>query len=250
MSDSTVYVFDSPEAVARGGADRFVTDCQRAIAASGRFSVVLAGGETPKRMYELLACGEYRSRVKWPKVHVFFGDERPVGPTHPHSNFNMAQETLLSKVYAGGVHRLKGEGDLAVNARDYEKELRGFFPGAAWPKFDLILLGMGDDGHTASLFPGTQALDEKTAWVAVNKVDKLRADRLTLTPNAINSASHVMFTVVGAGKAQRLAQVLNGPREPRRLPSQLVAPVNGACDWLVDSAAAARLSNEAAPAQA
>jgi 6-phosphogluconolactonase len=135
-----------------------------------------------------------------------------------------------------------GEGDAVANARLYEDELQTFFAGSLWPRFDLVLLGMGDDGHTASLFPGTAALAEQSAWVAANWIDKLNAYRITLTAPAINCAAHVLFLVSGAGKADRVAEVINGAREPERLPAQLIQPEDGALEWFLDGAAAARLA--------
>jgi len=219
---------------------RFINSAQAAITLQGRFSVVLAGGNTPKRVYELLASERYRSRTGWASVHIFFGDERCVPPDHPDSNYRMIKESLLSHVPipAVHVHRMRGEDDPALSARLYEEGLRAFFEDAAWPRFDLILLGMGEDGHTASLFPGTAALREKKAWVVANWVEQLKAFRLTLTVPAICYAAHIVFLVTGEAKARRLHEVLNGPRNPERLPAQLIQPVDGLLEWLVDRAAA------------
>ncbi|HEX9919035.1 MAG TPA: 6-phosphogluconolactonase, partial [Pyrinomonadaceae bacterium] len=153
-----IQIFADADAVARAAAQRFVELARASINSNGRFSVALAGGSTPKRIYELLAGGEFAAQLYWPGVHVFFGDERCVPPDDADSNYRMANEALLSRVGLPdeNVHRMRGEGDAVANARLYEDELRDFFgEGAAWPEFDLILLGMGDDGHTASLFPGT-----------------------------------------------------------------------------------------------
>jgi 6-phosphogluconolactonase len=139
------------------------------------------------------------------------------------------------------IHRMVGEGDAVANARLYEDELREFFNGAQWPELDLVMLGMGDDGHTASLFPGSRALSEEQAWVTANWVEKFDTFRITLTAPAINHARHVMFIVTGAGKADRLPEVLNGPREPERLPSQLINPIDGMLEWFTDKAATAKL---------
>src|SRR5918912_4236836 len=165
-----VLTFDNPQEVARAAADRFVEIARAAIRERGRFSVALSGGSTPKRAYELLASEDYRDKLDWSKVHIFFGDERCVPPNDAESNYRMANEAMLSRVAlpARNVHRIQGVGDAAANARLYEDELRTFFNDASWPRFDLVLLGMGDDGHTASLFPGTAALNEQQAWVAAN----------------------------------------------------------------------------------
>jgi 6-phosphogluconolactonase len=245
MSGETgrVLIFDDSEALARVAAERFAEISGEAVRAKGRFGVALSGGSTPRRIYELLAGAEFKGRVDWSKAHVFFGDERCVPPDDEASNYRMAQDTLLSRVNvpAENVHRMIGEGDAAASARLYEDELRSFFGDAEFPTFDLVMLGLGDDGHTASLFPGTRALEERGAWVAANWVEKLGAYRLTLTAPVVNHAAHVMFVVAGAGKAERLHEVLEGAREPRRLPAQLIRPVGGSLEWFIDLAAAARL---------
>ena len=239
-----IKVHDDPEAVARAAARRFVQLAAEAIADHGAFSVALAGGSTPKRIYELLATDdEFVDGVDWGKAHVFFGDERTVPHDHADSNFRMAHEAMLARVSlpAENVHPMKGTGDAAANASLYEDDLRSFFGGAEWPRFDLVMLGMGDDGHTASLFPSTEALKESRAWVVSNWVEKFDTRRITLTAPAINHARHVLFTVTGAAKTDRLREVLYGGRDPERLPSQLIQPVAGTLEWFVDKAAAAKL---------
>jgi 6-phosphogluconolactonase len=249
MSEATtrVLIHDDAEAVARAAARRFVEIADEATRARGRFSVALSGGSTPRRIYELLAGEEFAARVDWTKAHVFFGDERCVPPGDEASNYRAAHETLLARVSvpAGNVHRMIGEGDAVANARLYEDELRSFFGDATFPQFDLVMLGLGEDGHTASLFPGTPALEERGAWVVANWVEKLNAYRLTLTAPAINHAAHVMFVVTGAGKADRLCEVLRGEQESRRLPAQLIRPTDGTLEWFIDRAAAARLEGGA-----
>jgi 6-phosphogluconolactonase len=243
QSSSQIMVFDEAEEVSRVAALRFVELARSAIDARGRFSVALSGGSTPKQMYQLLASDEFKEQVDWAKVHIFFCDERCVPPNHADSNYRLADEALLSRVQlpARNVHRIMGEGDAAANARLYEDELQTFFAGMPWPRFDLVLLGMGDDGHTASLFPGTVALKEQRAWVAANWVDKLNAYRITLSIPAINHAAHIIFLVTGAGKAERVAEVIRVESAMERLPSQLIRPANGTLRWLLDKAAAARL---------
>lgn len=244
LEPPNIVVFDKPEEVARAAAELFVEDARLAVERGGRFSVALAGGSTPRLTYQLLASDDFKERVDWTKTHIFFGDERCVPPTSADSNYRMADEALLSRVSIPpqNVHRMIGEGDAVANARLYEDELQTFFAGAAWPRFDLVLLGMGDDGHTASLFPATAALEEERAWTLANWVEKLNAYRITLTATAINHAAHVVFLVTGAGKAERLAEVINDAHEGARLPSQLIRPVDGKLEWLLDRAAAARLS--------
>jgi 6-phosphogluconolactonase len=239
-----IVVFDTAEEVARAAAERFVEDARNAVEREGRFSVALSGGSTPRLMYQLLASDEFKERVDWTKTHIFFGDERCVPPTSADSNYRMADEALLSRVPLPpqNIHRMMGVGDAAANARLYEDELQTFFAGAAWPRFDLVLLGMGDDGHTASLFPASGALADERAWVVANWVEKLNAYRITLTAAAINQAAHVLFLVTGAGKAERVAEVIKGARDGARLPAQLIRPLNGRLEWFLDRAAAARLS--------
>jgi 6-phosphogluconolactonase len=241
-----VQIFDDPEAVAQAAARRIVESAQESIKARGSFSLALSGGSTPRRVYELLAGAELRERVDWPNVHVFFGDERTVAPDHAESNYRMASEALLSRVTvpAENVHRIDGVGDAAANASDYESEMRGFFGDAEWPRLDLVMLGMGDDGHTASLFPGTAALEERRAWVSANRVEKLDTWRITLSAPAINAARRVLFLVTGAGKAVRLREVLRGERDTARLPSQLIRPHDGTLEWYVDRAAASGLEDD------
>ena len=239
-----VLVIDDAEAVARAAADRFVELAGSAMASEGRLSVALAGGSTPRRTYQMLASDEYRERIDWARIHIFFGDERCVPPTDSESNYHMAHEAMLSRLPVlprENVHRMMGEGDPYTGARLYEQELRSFFPDAPWPRFDLVLLGMGEDGHTASLFPDTHALREERAWVAANWVEKLRTFRLTLTVPAINHAANVLFMVTGVAKAERLREVIRGPRDPEGLPAQMIYTVNGSLKWLVDKAAASLL---------
>jgi 6-phosphogluconolactonase len=239
----SVLVFDDPEKVARAAAGRFIEIAREAISTRGGFSVALAGGSTPKRIYQLLADDELSDQVRWSEVHIYFGDERTVPADHADSNFRMANEALLSRVpiSESSIHRIDGTGDAAANASLYESEMREFFGDVAWPRFDLVMLGMGDDGHTASLFPATEALHETVKWVTANWVEKFKTWRITLSAPAINHAQHVLFTVTGSGKAERLHQVLRGDRDPERLPSQMIRPISGKLDWFVDKAAAAKL---------
>lgn len=240
---SQLLVFDDPADVARAAADRFVEIAREAAEMRGRFSVAFSGGSTPKRAYELLASDAYREKLDWAKAHVFFGDERCVPPDDAESNYRMANEVMLSRlpIPPENIHRINGVGDAVANARLYEDELRTFFNDAAWPRFDLILLGMGDDGHTASLFPETDVLREEQSWVAAVWVEKLAAFRITLTAPAINHAAHILFLVTGENKAARLAEVFNNSTGNELLPVQLIHPVSGSIEWLVDTAAANRL---------
>jgi 6-phosphogluconolactonase len=234
--------------LARAAARHFVNLAAEAIAVNGRFVVALSGGSTPGDLYALLATDEFASQVNWLRLHVFWGDERCVPPDCACSNYQTARESLLDHVplLAQNIHRIQGELRPEEAAINYEATLRAFFAdhgrkGPQAARFDLVLLGMGDDGHTASLFPGTAALREPARWVAAHYVDKLGAWRVTLTPLAINAAAQVTFVVSGANKAERLKDVLNGPYQPDNLPAQIIKPHNGHMLWLVDSAAAATL---------
>lgn len=232
---SEIIVRPDPAAVAREAADRFVTLAGSATVSHGRFAVALSGGSTPGLLYQQLATRP----IEWQHVHVFWGDERCVPPDHPDSNFGMAHRTLLSQIDipAQNVHRLKGELDPAQAAQDYEAELLAFF--GARPRFDLILLGMGADAHTASLFPGTAALHEKQRWVVAHHVDKLLTNRLTLTLPIFNHAANVIFLITGSGKAAALQAVWHGPPDSDRFPAQSIKPATGSLTWLVDQAALA-----------
>lgn len=241
----TILVFGTPEQVAMAAAERFVEQAQKSINDHKIFSVALSGGNTPRLMYELLAQEAFKARVDWSMVHTFFGDERMVPPDHPDSNYRLTREALLSHVPIpqDNVHPIKGIGDAVTNARVYEKELRTFFAGSEWPRFDSVLLGLGKDGHTASLFPGTLALSERRAWVVANWIEDFRTYRITLTVPAINSAADVDFLVTSADKSQALAAVLEGPSHPEHLPAQLIKPESGSVTWLVDRQAASKLSS-------
>ena len=255
MSAPIVRIFPDAEAVSRAAAEEFIRRAAKAIAARGRFTVALSGGSTPKRLYELLAEPPLRSQVDWGRVEVFWGDERCVPPDNKESNYHTAREAMLSRLQfpPERVHRMEAERpDRDAAARDYQAVVARTFGVAADgppPAFDLILLGMGPDGHTASLFPDTAALDETTRWVVVNHVPKFAADRLTMTYPILNGAREVLFLVAGADKADRLVEVLEGPPDPRRLPSQRVRPANGLLAWYVDRQAAARLTPPPAAAQ-
>lgn len=241
MSES-VEVYADNTALADAVAEQIITLAWSAITARGRFSIGLSGGSTPRALFEMLAQAPYAPRLDWGRVHVFWGDERCVPPDHPDSNYRMAYEALLKHVPVPGenVYRMRGELDPAEAAGDYERVLRRFF-GDQKPRFDLLLQGMGDDGHTASLFPGTMALRERNRWVIPNYVPKLDAWRITLTVTAINAARGVIFMVSGARKAQALHDVLEGPHQPDTLPSQFVAPADAQVAWMVDEAAASLL---------
>jgi 6-phosphogluconolactonase len=247
MSRPTVVVTENPTGVAREAARRFVALAGEVIESRGRFVMGLSGGSTPRTLYQLLGSEPLRSEVRWEHVEVFWGDERAVPPSHPDSNFRMAREALLDVVPipADRIHRMPGDTEeLHGGAVAYEAELArvlGGTPGDVPPVFDLILLGLGTDGHTASLFPGTMALGERQRWVVVNHVPKLGVDRLTLTWPILNRAANVAFLVSGPDKALVLREVLEGSYDPERLPAQGVRPQTSAPVWIVDRAAASLL---------
>jgi 6-phosphogluconolactonase len=236
----SVRVYETPADIADAAARDFAARATEAIDERGRFAVALAGGSTPKATYEALAR-DYAERLDWSTVHVFFGDERTVPPDHEDSNYRMANEALLSRVPVGGVHRMRGELSPAEAAEAYEEELREFFGPDGSPRLDLILLGLGEDGHTASLFPETSALDVTDRWVVANPVLKLETTRLTLTVPAINAAMAVTFLVAGEGKAEALKEVLEGNAHPRAFPAKFIRLENGDLTWMVDQAAASLL---------
>jgi 6-phosphogluconolactonase len=226
----------------RAAADEFIKVAGLAQAAHRRFSVALSGGSTPAALYTLLAAPDVARQVDWSGVHIFWGDERCVPPDHPQSNYRMANETLLSRVPlpAENIHRIRGEDEPKQAAAAYEELLRGFLRGES---LDLVLLGMGDNGHTASLFPGLPGVTESVRWVLAQYVEVVSMWRVTMTPVVINAARHVRFLVAGAEKADRLRDVLEGPAQVEVLPSQAIQPARGELRWLVDSAAAARLEH-------
>jgi len=244
-SSPNIRILSDRAALFQAAADEFMRQANAAIASKGRFTVALAGGSTPKGLYSLLAT---KAALAWDKIYFFFGDERHVPPDNPESNYRMAREALLSKVPipAQNIFRVPAENpDAAQAAQTYEDTLRRFFPPAeAFPRFDLILLGMGPDGHTASLFPGSKALQEKSRWVVSNWVEKFKTDRITLTLPVLNNAAVVMFLAAGEDKTETLKEVLQGTKPGEQFPSKLIRPTNGQLIWLVDQAAAAALSSQ------
>ena len=236
-----LLVYETPEELAEAAARHFVARAEEAIDERGRFAVALAGGSTPERTYRMLAQ-DYADRLDWSKVHVFFGDERTVSPENEDSNFRMVRETLLSHIRVGSVHRMRCELTPTEAAADYERQLHEYFGTDGVPAFDLIQLGLGEDGHTASLFPETSALDITDRWVVVNPVLKLETSRLTLTIPVINAGGVIAFLVAGEDKAEALKEVLEGDADPRAYPAKFVRPENGDLIWMVDQAAARLLA--------
>jgi 6-phosphogluconolactonase len=241
-----ICVFPNPPAVAEAAADEIVEAARAASAAGRPFSFVLSGGSTPKLLYDLLAGEPRRTRVDWDAVEVYFGDERAVPPGHADSNYRMAREGLLSRVplKPENVHRMRGEIDPAGAAVEYGRMLKARF-GDGGP--DVTLLGMGDDGHTASLFPHTPAVGETHHRCVAQFVEKSTTGpswRITLTAPFINRSARVLALITGASKAARLNEVLHGPRDPDRLPIQVVRPSPGRLEWFCDEAAAAELPRQ------
>lgn len=241
MTEYRKYVYESPEELANEAARWFVETAEAAVAERGFFAVVLAGGSTPQATYEALAR-DYADHSFWRDTHVFFGDERTVPPEDEDSNYRMAREALLDHVQAASVYRMKGDLTPEMAAAEYERDLQAFFGGVDAPVFDLIQLGIGPDGHTASLFPNTPDLDVKDRWVAANPVQKLDTDRLTLTVPVLNAARAVWFLVAGEGKAEAVAEILEGDADPHEYPSKLVQPEDGPV-WMLDRAASQRLGS-------
>jgi 6-phosphogluconolactonase len=243
-------VVEDAEALSRAVAELILGRAKETLREKEYFSIVLSGGSTPKLLYTLLASdASVRERLEWNKMHFFWGDERHVPPEHPESNYWMAYDGMLSKVNipTKNVHRVRAEDpDAGKVADEYETGLKSFFKLRAGelPKLDCVLLGMGPDGHTASLFPGTTALYEQERLVVSNWVKELQTFRITMTPPVLNNAHCIVFLVSGEEKAEILRQVLQGERQPNRLPSQLIQPTHGELLWLVDQAAARCLNLE------
>ena len=245
-SPGEVRVYPDSEQLAIAAAELFVQLASESIAARGRFRVVLSGGSTPRRTFEVLASVEFSSRVDWSKVDIFWGDERYVAADDPESNYRMAREALLRHVSVpdASVHRVPTEtSPPQAAAFAYEGEIRSSFgdPNGI-PGFDLIYLGLGTNGHTASLFPHSRVLQEKVRLVAAVFVPEVNAWRISMTAGLLNQGRTVAFLVSGAEKAHVLREVVLGPRDPERLPAQMIVP-EGRLLWMVDEAAAALVSS-------
>jgi 6-phosphogluconolactonase len=242
--DPQILIMMNATALCQAAAQEFVRAAEAAVRAKGSCTVALSGGSTPKNLYTLLASdATWRAQAPWDQIHFFWGDERHVPPEHADSNYRMAYEAMLSKVPIPptNVHRIKGEySDAGLVAHEYEQTLREVFRLSAgqFPRFDLVFLGLGPEAHTASLFPGTRALDEWQRLVVANWVGKFDTDRITMTAPVFNNATDVIFLVSGEEKALALKAVLHGRYEPEQLPAQLIRPHRGRLIWLVDQAAA------------
>ena len=252
MTVESYLVYPDADTLAQASAGKLAALAREAVETRGIFTLSLAGGSTPKRLYGLLATEPAYHDLPWNRMHLFFGDERHVPPDHIDSNYHMAQTTLLVSglVPSENVHRVEAElPDAAQAAADYEVKLRTVFTEAMQlngvPRFDLILLGMGPDGHTASLFPGSPGLEEKTKWVMANPVEKFKSDRITFTYPILNAARAVHLLVAGSDKAEMISRVLDTAKGSGEYPVQRVAPIDGTKTWLLDRAAAALLPQAA-----
>jgi 6-phosphogluconolactonase len=242
-----IRTLTTPQELFSAAAEEVVRATNEAVAQRGRFTIALSGGSTPKSLFNLLATNA-KTTLPWDRMFFFWGDERHVPPTDPDSNYRMADETMLSKipVAAGNVFRIPTENpDAAAAAEAYEQTLRKFFDlkQGEFPRFDLILLGMGPDGHTASLFPNTAALQETSRLVVANWVEKMKTHRLTLTLPVLNAARCVTFLVSGIDKAPALHEVLESDAPADQYPSKLIHPTDGKLIWLIDRAAASQLTS-------
>ena len=246
-SPRDIHVYSTTQALLEAAAHHVLDRAQQAIAERDSFTIALAGGSTPKGLYAMLAVSPFRNQLDWTRIRFFWGDERHVPPDHADSNYRMAHEALLRHlpISAAQVHRVPSElPDAQAAADQYEAALReqfgAFEPDV--PRFDLILLGMGPDGHTASLFPGTRAVHETSRLVAAPWVETLQAFRITFTPVLLNHARHVTFLICGRAKAETLHAVLEGPFQPDALPAQIIGPRDGALTWFVDQEATGALT--------
>lgn len=235
-------VYPDRAALSTAAADKFVRLSEEAIQGRGRFTVALSGGSTPRQMYEDLAGDQFRARVDWSRVFFFWGDERAVPPDNPDSNYRMADETLLSRVPVPreNIYRIPSEKPAIEAAAEYEGLLKSFWRGELIG-FDLVLLGLGSNGHTASLFPHTGVLHEESRWCVAVWLPELDANRITLTAPVLNQGLNIVFLVSGDDKSTVVREVLRGSFDPERLPAQLIRPMHGNCVWMLDRQAAGEL---------
>lgn len=239
-----VRIFDDLDSLSRAAADQFVQTSSEAVRQRGRCLVALSGGTTPAGLYDLLGSPPYRGQVDWAALHAFWGDERCVPVEDLENSYRQVQDALLGRVPipSVNVHRVKTELEPQAAAADYARVLKEYAaPPLDWPRFDLVLLGMGSDGHTASLFPGSQVPAGAAAQAATGHYENRPSERVTLTPAVFNAARTVLFLVSGAGKAEVLKRVLYGEAEPDQLPAQWIKPIDGLLIWMVDRAAASQL---------
>jgi len=239
-----LHVFDKVDSLFTSIADFIVAKAAAAIAKEGRFSLVLSGGNSPKKLHELLAADAYRNKIEWSKVFFFFGDERYVPSTHQDSNFLMAKNTLFDplNISKSQIFPINTSLPPAGCAKAYEKDIQTFF-GNKPVKFDLIILGLGDNSHTASLFPNTAVLHERSALVKEEYIEEVKMYRITLTAPVLNDAHYIAFLLYGAGKAEAVKHILEDERNIDEYPAQLIRPTNGELHWFMDEAAADKLKS-------
>lgn len=243
-----VHIAPNPAILQEEAAAAVVAALQEAGREGPRISLALSGGSTPRGLYRILSMPPYREAIPWSQLEIFWGDERTVPPDHPDSNYRMAREALLAgaPLAPGQIHRLQGEKEPQAEAQRYGEEIRSVL-GSDPPRFDLLFLGMGAEGHTASLFPGSPALTSSRLVESVY-VEALHTTRLTVTPRLINASKRIFFLVAGREKAGALQQVLECPRDPALFPAQAVSPLAGTVNWFLDQEAAAFLSTRSTAA--
>lgn len=247
-STSEIYIAEDIQVLSRRAAEVIAAAIVATLKTKPVFTMVLSGGSTPRSLYSLLAADDaFKDQIPWENVHFFWGDERHVPPDHNQSNYRMTNETMLSKlaIPCENIHRIRSEiSDAGQAAELYEKDISGFFQLEAGqlPRFDCVLLGMGSDGHTASLFPQTAALDERERLVVANRVEKFQTHRITMTLPVLNNAESIIFLVSGGNKAETLKTVLQGKKRSQQFPAQMIAPVHGKLLWIIDRAAAKELN--------
>lgn len=237
-----IHVFETPDDLITATADFVVAQSKKAIQRNGRFSLVLSGGSSPKKLHELLASKSYRDQIEWSKVFFFFGDERYVPADHPDSNYLMAKKTLFDplNIPAGQVFKMNTSLTPAAGAQAYEKDILAYFSDKPI-RFDLILLGLGDNAHTASLFPHTSVLHEKNALVKEIYVEEVKMFRITLTAPLINQSHQIAFLVYGSGKAEAVHHIIDDPSNIEEYPAQLIDPKAGDLHWFLDKGSASKL---------
>jgi 6-phosphogluconolactonase len=242
-----LHIYQNDKEFAKDVADWIIKVIAETLQKQERFTWVLSGGNTPKPVYELLSSAPYREQIDWNKLHIFWGDERAVPFTDDRNNAKMAYETLLNKVSVPEeqIYLMRTDISPEESAIEYEKILREYFPLAtnhsSQPTFDLVLLGMGEDGHTLSLFPGTEVIHEEKAWTKAFFLKAQDMYRITLTKNIVNNSSKIAFLTTGENKADALHEVIEGKYDPDLYPSQVIKPVHGELHWFIDSDAAIEL---------
>jgi len=245
MTKREINIYRDADELAQKAAEDFILLANNSVICNGRFAVALSGGSTPRSMYSLLALKKYRREIPWEETHLFWGDERCVPPDHPESNYRMAREALLSriKIPPENIHRIACEDGPSIAANQYQNELKEFFQLARgqFPVFDLVILGLGEDGHTASLFPRSDAVEEKERLVVASYIRKLSAYRVSLTLPVLNHAAIVDFLVTGKSKAAITKKVLATNAGSSALPAARVAPIDGIVTWMITEHAAAGL---------